>query len=116
MDLLTTAYTGEALGNVWKRMKAAWAKDTPTSDLTTVLTRKVQEIFQSLPPFSQDAATFKGYLEQSLAETGTGKILLLLLDRHRCDSSMGPEGLYVFWPYRRPWGLVHLKCICIEAV
>ena len=31
MDLLASAYTGEALGNVWKQMRAAWAKDTPTS-------------------------------------------------------------------------------------
>ena len=81
MDLLATAYTGEALGNVWKRMIAAWAKDTPTSELNTVLTRKVQKIFHSLLPFSQDAATFKGYLEQSLAETDTGKILFLLVQR-----------------------------------
>ena len=98
MDLLATAYTGEALGDVWMRMRDAWAKDTPISELTTVLTGKVQEIFHGLPPFTQDAAVFKGCLERSLADAVKGKALLLLLNRHRCDASMGPEGLYVFWP------------------
>ena len=49
MDLLAAAYTGEALGSVWKRMRAGWAKDIPTSELTADL-------------------------EQSLAESETGKI------------------------------------------
>ena len=31
MDLLATAYTGEALGDVWMRMRDAWAQHTQIS-------------------------------------------------------------------------------------
>ena len=66
MDLLASAYSGKALGQVWSRMKAIWREDAPASELKDVLTRKVNEIAESLPPNSRDAQTFMGFLEQEL--------------------------------------------------